>query len=204
MRVINLRTDIGDLPGSFAKLKKEWPRDTARALNETAFKIAPVLTARAQSDLGFTVGGIKQALGIKRTQRATPSRLEAITGTNRQWVVSQVDEGQHTPRQGVVYKGRRYLMVAIEAKMGRGGRRKLRASRRRGKRFIVESGGRILMLERFAPGKDGVKLIGSLHLETEYGNEFGWQDEIRREATDLFQREWDKAFAVTIRKAMGR
>lgn len=190
---------IDRLPAAYRDHARQVPFATARALNDTAFKMKSDLEKRGADDLTFR-RPVRQALGIG-VEKATKATLTAQVGSTRGFLTHQVEDGTVTPVSGVVWKGRQYLLIpnAKTAALPSGARKRLRAGG--GKVFVIQSRSGPILARRTGPRRDQIVLIGKLVPQANYANEFGWEDQSNDTVRIRFGAFWERAMDKAIASA---
>ena len=172
-----IRMDLRRYPGYLVDKAKQFPFAASQALNDTAFRLKRELEHQATGDLNFRKAP-RPALGIAVSQKASKTDLHAIVDSSRGWMTHQVQDGTTTPKRGIRYKGKSYLLipnpkVIRNRSKASGGQRRFKTGRG-GKVFILKAKSQLIMMLRFGSDEGDITPLGILEPKAAYADDFDW------------------------------
>ena len=140
------RIDWRDMPALIREEKPKIARAAAKTLNAIAFDSLPEIVDSAKRNLDIK-GNPRAALGMRVGARARANRLEANIVSKRGWLYYHLNSGKRRAEQGILWRGKRYLMWIIrdEFKTRRGRLRKNLLK----KAFILDTESNVILVRRF-------------------------------------------------------
>lgn len=176
---------LDQLPRTLRKFADQVPFAASRALNDTAFSVKKQMPTLMGDDL--TLRNKYTAGGSVRVDQSDKHNLEASVGSVAWYLPRNIEGGTSRPRQGIVYKGAKYLVVPNPSRRKKSGRLKDLPKTALSKPFVVETGGELVLVIRQS-FRNKVRLLplGVLIPEAQWEAQFDWDREVDKVVGQVF------------------
>ena len=192
----DIRVTMDDLPRHLKGFADQVPFAVSRALNDTAFAVKKKMPVMMGDDL--TLRNNYTAGTAIRFDKSHKSNLEAFVGSIAWYALRNVEGGRTIPDKGIVYEGKKYLLVPAKGRRNKKGRLKDVSGKLASKPFVIKANsGALLLVARLSSGRTDLFTFGKLELLTQHDPEFDWQ----REVNSTIEKEFSVSFLKNMDKA---
>lgn len=202
--MVNISVTMDDLPRHLRGYADQIPFALAGALTSVAFDAKKKMPDIMGEDL--TLRNNYTAGTSIRVEKATKTNLESAVGSVAWYTELQAEGGVKEPREGILYNGRKYLIIPGPDRRNAKGRLKKAPKTLASKPFVLETkeGQLLYVARRRSRGKSSLFVFGALELESRYQERLKWRSRVDDYVIERFPVRFAEAMERAARTARRR